>query len=140
MPTLDNSQQAVQQTQQTYQQTVEKSTSYQQSTTTNSVQVQPAQNNNNVKPVSILKQTLPTMPTVAPSENNLKPQPSAPETYSPGPGQQVTAPRRGKGELKQQQPGMRTPICGACDGQIRLGILTRVNPKPGLSCAELINA
>ena len=85
MPTLDNSQQAVQQTQQTYQQTVEKSTSYQQSTTTNSVQVQPAQNNNNnVKPVSILKQTLPTMPTVAPSENNLKPQPSAPETYSPG--------------------------------------------------------
>ena len=42
----------------------------------------------------------------------------------------MTAPRRGKGELKQQQPGMRTPICGACDGQIRLGILTRVNPKP----------
>ena len=84
MPTLDNSQQAVQQTQQTYQQTVEKSTSYQQSTTTNSVQVQPAQNNNNVKPVSILKQTLPAMPTVALSENNLKPQPSAPETYSPG--------------------------------------------------------
>jgi hypothetical protein len=25
------------------------------------------------------------------------------------------------GVLKQQQPGMRVPICGACDSQIRLG-------------------
>ena len=125
---MDNSQQTVQQTQQSYQQNVEsKQTSYsyqqqQQSTTTNSqqsVQVPPAQNNVS-KPVSILKQSLPTMPVAQPSENNLKPQqPTPPEAYSPGPGQQMTAPRRGKGELKQQQPGMRTPICGACDGQIR---------------------
>ena len=121
---MDNSQQTVQQTQQSYQQNVESEQTYsyqqQQSTTTNSVQVPPAQNNVS-KPVSILKQSLPTMPVAQPSENNLKPQQPtpAPEAYSPGPGQQMTAPRRGKGELKQQQPGMRTPICGACDGQIR---------------------
>ena len=121
---MENSQQTVQQTQQSYQQNVESKQTYsyqqqqQQSTTTNSVQVPPAQNNVS-KPVSILKQSLPTMPVAQPSENNLKPQQPAPEAYSPGPGQQMTAPRRGKGELKQQQPGMRTPICGACDGQIR---------------------
>ena len=36
-----------------------------------------------------------------------------------GPGQNVVAPRRGMGVLKQQQPGMRVPVCGACDSQIR---------------------
>ena len=67
------------------------------------------------QPKPILKNTQPS-----PSQNTLQPDQSfQQETYSPGPGQQVTAPRRGKGELHQQQPGMRTPICGACDGQIR---------------------
>ena len=36
-----------------------------------------------------------------------------------GPGQNVTAPKRGRGVLQQQQPGMRTPLCGACEQQIR---------------------
>ena len=36
-----------------------------------------------------------------------------------GPGQNVTAPKRGRGILQQQQPGMRTPLCGACEQQIR---------------------
>ena len=36
-----------------------------------------------------------------------------------GPGQNVSAPVRGKGVLTQQAPGMRVPLCGACDGQIR---------------------
>ena len=40
-------------------------------------------------------------------------------TFTAGPGQTVSAPKRGRGELCQQQPGMRTPICGACDGHIR---------------------
>ena len=35
------------------------------------------------------------------------------------PGQNVTAPKRGRGVLQQQQPGMRTPLCGACEQQIR---------------------
>ncbi len=44
-----------------------------------------------------------------------------------GPGQNVSAPTRGRGVLTQQKPGMRVPMCGACDGQIRchacLGLL-----------------
>ena len=44
------------------------------------------------------------------------PEPEAPVA---GPGQNVIVPRRGKGILQQLQPGMRTPMCGACDSQIR---------------------
>ena len=36
-----------------------------------------------------------------------------------GPGQNVTAPTRGRGVLNQQKPGMRVPMCGACDDPIR---------------------
>ena len=39
---------------------------------------------------------------------------------APGPGQNLSAPTRGRGVLTQQRPGMRVPLCGACDGQIRL--------------------
>ena len=39
--------------------------------------------------------------------------------YTPGPGQNVTAPERIRGEIYEQQPGMRAPICGACDAHIR---------------------
>ena len=112
-----NSQQNVQQTQQSYQQNIQsnqqsqqQSYSFQQQSSTQ----QSFQQTTQQKPVSILKQTQ------QPTENSLRPQQNMQqESYSPGPGQQVTAPRRGKGELKQQQPGMRTPICGACDDQIR---------------------
>ena len=34
-------------------------------------------------------------------------------------GQAVSAPRRGRGVLQQQTPGMRVPMCGSCDLQIR---------------------
>ena len=40
-------------------------------------------------------------------------------SYTPGPGQSLTAPKRGRGEIYEQQPGMRAPICGACDAHIR---------------------
>jgi len=60
-------------------------------------------------PQSILKQVIP----------NAQMDP-LPESIPPtGPGQNVTAPRRGMGVLKQQQPGMRVPLCGGCDTQIR---------------------
>ena len=35
------------------------------------------------------------------------------------PGTNVTGPNRGQGVLQQQKPGMRTPLCGACESQIR---------------------
>ena len=41
--------------------------------------------------------------------------PTASEAF----GQNMTAPRRGKGVLKQQEPGMRVPHCGGCTEQIR---------------------
>jgi len=41
-----------------------------------------------------------------------------------GPGQNVSAPRRGRGVLQQQKPGMRTPMCGSCDQQIRGPFIT----------------
>lgn len=56
------------------------------------------------------------------------PQPAAAGAYSPssaapapqlGPGQNLIAPKRGTGELKQQTSGMRVPQCGACGGEIR---------------------
>ena len=46
------------------------------------------------------------------------PPPSDP-VVSVGPGQNVSAPRRGRGVLQQQQPGMRVPMCGSCNNQIR---------------------
>ena len=53
------------------------------------------------------------------------PAPAAPEPPQPqaqlGPGQNLVAPKRGRGELKQQTAGMRVPLCGACGGQIRSG-------------------
>jgi len=61
-------------------------------------------------PQSILKQTLP--------DCQIEPEPLP----APGPGQNMTAPRRGMGVLKQQLPGMRIPICGACEGQIRFEV------------------
>ena len=79
------------------------------------------------KPVSILKQpsSAPvSAPVSAPSQqlnNNISPDLG----YSPGPGQNVTAPKRGRGELVEQQPGMRVPLCGACDGQIRSELSVR---------------
>lgn len=66
------------------------------------------------KPVSILKHSQQTV-----AEPLLSAQQSAEQSFQAGPGQNVTVPRRGKGELQQQKPGMRVPICGACDGQIR---------------------
>ena len=44
---------------------------------------------------------------------------SEPEAPASGTGQNLIVPRRGKGILQQQQPGMRTPMCGACEAQIR---------------------
>jgi len=41
-----------------------------------------------------------------------------------GPGQNVSAPRRGRGVLQQQKPGMRVPMCGYCDDQIRGPFIT----------------
>jgi len=78
--------------------------------------------------VSILKNLLPSLP------QQQAPKPSIPEVntippeaetnYSPGPGQNVTAPKRGRGEICEQQPGMRAPICGACDAHIRGPFIT----------------
>eukprot|EP00088_Acartia_fossae_P035125 TRINITY_DN3613_c0_g1_i3.p1 TRINITY_DN3613_c0_g1~~TRINITY_DN3613_c0_g1_i3.p1 ORF type:complete len:829 (-),score=187.55 TRINITY_DN3613_c0_g1_i3:498-2984(-) len=39
-------------------------------------------------------------------------------------GQNVSAPKRGKGVLTQQRPGMRVPMCGGCGGQIRGPFIT----------------
>lgn len=51
------------------------------------------------------------------------PPPSDP-VVSVGPGQNVSAPRRGRGVLQQQQPGMRVPMCGSCNNQIRGPFIT----------------
>ena len=47
-----------------------------------------------------------------------------PASSAPGSGQNLVSPKRGKGILTQQRPGLRQPMCGACDGQIRLDILS----------------
>ena len=47
----------------------------------------------------------------------MKSEPEAPAAV--GPNQNLICPKRGKGVLQQQQPGMRTPVCGACSSQIR---------------------
>ncbi len=49
-------------------------------------------------------------------------QPEEPEQPPPpqvGPGQNLITPRRGKGILKQPQVGMRIPLCGGCQQQVR---------------------
>ena len=48
-----------------------------------------------------------------------EPAPAAPAPPQLGPGQNLVAPKRGRGELKQQAAGGRMPLCGACGGQIR---------------------
>ena len=58
-----------------------------------------------------------TQPT--PILKNSQPPLDAVDTPAVGPGQNVVAPKRGRGVLTQQQPGMRVPMCGACNGQIR---------------------
>lgn len=45
------------------------------------------------------------------------PGPEAPEVG--GAGRSVSAPRRGRGVLQQQQLGMRTPVCGGCQAPIK---------------------
>ncbi len=50
-----------------------------------------------------------------------QPEPEQPQPQQQlGPGQNLVAPRRGKGILKQPQAGMRIPLCGGCNTQIRL--------------------
>jgi len=49
----------------------------------------------------------------------MDPTPPAQDLPAVGPGQNVSAPRRGRGVLQQQKPGMRVPMCGNCDNQIR---------------------
>ncbi len=62
----------------------------------------------------------PAGPTGGPGQNA----PAGPGQNAPaGPGQNVSAPTRGRGVLTQQKPGMRVPMCGACDGQIRCCLL-----------------
>ena len=55
-------------------------------------------------------------PAAAPPAAAPAPEPPQPQL---GPGQNLVAPKRGRGELKQQTAGMRVPLCGACGGQIR---------------------
>ena len=43
----------------------------------------------------------------------------APEAPAAGPGQNVSAPKRGRGVLQQQQHGMRVPVCGGCQAPIK---------------------
>ena len=49
----------------------------------------------------------------------INPEPPTQDAPVVGPGQNVSAPRRGRGVLQQQKPGMRTPMCGNCNQQIR---------------------
>ena len=67
-----------------------------------------AHNLHNPKPME-------TSPAFAANE----PTPPSQDLPAVGPGQNVSAPRRGRGVLQQQKPGMRVPMCGNCDNQIR---------------------
>merc|ERR1719361_2031066 len=97
-------------------QSFQSSSSQQTTNTINSSTIAPGSQPSNVSPPGggILKQSLP------PPQNDPEPA-SAPVG---GPGQNVTAPKRGRGVLQQQQPGMRTPLCGACKQQIRGPFIT----------------
>ena len=67
------------------------------------------------------------MPIPAPAA--AAPEPAAPAAAPQlGPGQNLIAPKRGRGELKQQAAGGRMPLCGACGGQIRSW------PRRGAAC------
>ena len=60
----------------------------------------------------------------AATAGNSNPEPAAAAAPTPpppqlGPGQNLIAPKRGRGELKQMTAGMRAPLCGACGDQIR---------------------
>ena len=102
-------QQQYQQQQQVQQQQVQQQQQFQQQQFQQQQFQHHQQQQQQVQSKSILKQTAPP-PAPIP-----EPEP-APVV---GPGQNVVAPRRGMGVLKQQQPGMRVPVCGACDSQIR---------------------
>ena len=78
------------------------------------------------QPASILKNVIPV--AASPQAAAQTPQAAAPvaapaaaPSKEVGPGQTMVTPNRGKGVLTQQMPGMRVPICGACQGQIRSG-------------------
>merc|ERR1719422_2363799 len=79
------------------------------------------------------------IPTVAaapaPAAPAAGPEPPQPQL---GPGQNLVAPKRGRGELKQQTAGMRVPLCGACGGQIRGPFITAVGKTwcPGCFCCS----
>ena len=115
------SQQQQQQSQQNYQQSSQQS--FQKQTTQQQQSIQTTQQQTTTtKPVSILKNTQQNSSSInADSSSSKYSQQNQTEnnTFAAGPGQTVSAPKRGRGELCQQQPGMRTPICGACDGHIR---------------------
>ena len=71
-------------------------------------------------PASILKNSLAAsvaLDAAAPAVSPV-PRESPVSNTEVGPGQNMITPRRGKGVLTQQQPGMRVPICacGACQG------------------------
>ena len=104
-------------TQQNYQQSQQQT--QQSVTTTTTQQTQQQVNQTQQKPVSILKHTQQPMGQAGPSAETPAGSSQQDSSYTPGPGQSVTAPKRGRGELVQQQPGMRVPLCGACEGQIR---------------------
>ena len=45
--------------------------------------------------------------------------PETETSYTPGPGQNTTAPKRDRGEICEQQPGMRAPISGVYNAYFR---------------------
>eukprot|EP00092_Neocalanus_flemingeri_P004273 GFUD01004593.1.p1 GENE.GFUD01004593.1~~GFUD01004593.1.p1 ORF type:complete len:858 (-),score=130.03 GFUD01004593.1:824-3397(-) len=66
----------------------------------------------------------PTPMVASPAFATNEPTPPTQELPAAGPGQNVSAPRRGRGVLQQQKPGMRVPMCGNCDNQIRGPFIT----------------
>ena len=86
------------------------------------------------------QQTIPIPVNVLNNNNNSLHNPPPADTFTDqsgtvtnvGPGQNVSAPRRGRGVLQQQQPGMRVPMCGSCNNQIRCSYIGEC-----LSCALL---
>jgi len=61
-------------------------------------------------------------PALTPSSNGVQSNQlhnPGPENENLGAGRSVSAPRRGRGVLQQQQPGMRVPVCGGCQAPIR---------------------
>jgi len=81
--------------------------------------------NSNSNPVQNGSNGLPTPP---PPSNGVQPNNQlhnpGPENENVGAGRSVSAPRRGRGVLQQQQPGMRVPVCGGCQAPIRGPFIT----------------